>query len=63
MKSTQQKEISSIDINIIIVCMLFSNVNNEEILVADIQEKAEAQKKFTQSIRLGQAASATVEAR
>ena len=43
--------------------MLFSNVNNEEILVADIQEKAEAQKKFTQSIRLGQAASATVEAR
>ena len=43
--------------------MLFSNVNNEEILVADIQEKAEAQKKYTQSIRLGQSASATVEAR
>ena len=42
--------------------MLFSNVNNE-ILVADIQEKEEAEKKYNQSTRLGQTASATVEAR
>jgi len=40
---------------------LFSNVN-DEILVADIEEKEEAQKKFNESIRRGQTA-ATIEAR
>ena len=42
---------------------VFSNVNNDEILVADVEEKEEAQKKTTQSIRLDQAAPTTIEAR
>ena len=43
------------------VHVLFSNVN-DEILVADIDEKENAEKKFKQAVRGGQTA-ATVEAR
>ena len=43
------------------VHVLFSNVNNE-ILVADIEEKEKAEKKFKEAVRGGQTA-ATVEAR
>ena len=43
------------------MCVLFSNVN-DEILVADIEEKEKAKKKFGESVRRGQTA-ATVEAR
>ena len=43
------------------MCILFSNVN-DEILVADIEEKEEAEKKFNEAVKRGQTA-ATVEAR
>ena len=43
------------------VYVLFSNVN-DEILVADIEEKEKAEKKFKEAVRGGQTA-ATVEAR
>ena len=43
------------------LCILCSNINGE-ILVADIEEKEKAQKKFKASVRRGQTA-ATVEAR
>ena len=43
------------------VHVLFSNVN-DEILVADIEEKEKAEKKFKEAVRGGQTA-ATVEAR
>ena len=41
--------------------LLFSNVN-DEILVADIEEKEKAKKKFREAVNRGQTA-ATVEAR
>ena len=41
--------------------VLYSNVN-DEILVADIEEKEKAKKKFKEAVRRGQTA-ATVEAR
>ena len=43
------------------VYVLYSNVN-DEILVADIEEKVKAKKKFKEAVRRGQTA-ATVEAR
>lgn len=43
------------------MCVLFSNVN-DEILVADIEEKEKAKKKFKESVSKGGTA-ATVEAR
>ena len=43
------------------VYVLFSNVN-DEILVADIEEKEKAEKKFKEAVEGGQTA-ATVEAR
>ena len=48
-------------INLHTVCALCSNVN-DEILVANIDEKEKAEKKFNESVRRGQTA-ATVEAR
>lgn len=44
------------------MCILFSEINND-ILVADIQEKEEAQKKYKESEKRGQRVSTTVEAR
>ena len=43
------------------MCVYFSDVN-DEILVANIEEKEKAKKKFEESVRRGQTA-ATVEAR
>ena len=43
------------------MCILFSNVN-DEILVADFEEKEKAKKKFNEAVKGGQTA-ATVEAR
>lgn len=48
-------------IDLYVYALLFSNVN-DDILVADIEEKEKAEEKFDESLKRGQTA-ATVEAR